>query len=160
VGRAAIHAGAEGRPELRGRFGLGGRQAFVGEAVVRMQPLEVRVSGSELQVTNLLDRALSDCRFADGFSVSVVGSLDPGESARAEMLEETLGPVFTCLLRGALPVPATEGRRAVEESGETFVALYRQPQVEDPDGEECCRGGSSPLAGVPDPPPQPARGVL
>jgi hypothetical protein len=148
-GRAEQGADEDGRPVLAGRFGLGARQSFWAEAAVGVQPLVVRESGSGLHVTNALDRPLSDCRFADGFSVTDAGDLNPGESAAADQVDETIGPIFTCMLRGALPVGATEARRAVEEWGETLVVVYRRPRMADGAGSSCCHDGASPLASGP-----------
>jgi hypothetical protein len=113
-----------GHPVLSGRFGLGARQPFAIEGIVRTQLLELTFEGTRARATNLIDRPLHDCRFGDGFEPRGIGHLPPGATAEAEQTGEGQGPVLTCRL-AELPVPMMDSRYRVQNAGLTTVAVYR-----------------------------------
>ena len=125
--RAEQRADAEGYPLIAGVFGLGRRLAFSGEAVAEIQPLAVAWQGRTTRVSNQSVFDLQDCRFADGFSPTAVGSLRPGASAVGEQVTDVAGPIFTCAIPGAA-VGFVEEHHAVDSAGMTTVAVYRDPR--------------------------------
>jgi hypothetical protein len=115
-----------GEPVLEGTFALGARQAFTLQGFVRMQPVALVTEGTLTRVSNQSSVELTDCRFADGFSVRDVGILRPGQTAEATRLTDSAGPLFTCAVT-PLPLGLTEPSHTIREEGTTRLAVYRQP---------------------------------
>jgi hypothetical protein len=125
-----------GLPVIDGTYGLGSRQAFAAEGIVSEQPLAVTRAGRDWTIVNRSGFTLQDCRFAEGFSVTDVGSMSPGVSSTAHQTSEVLGPVFTCVANDPL-VGLTSQGRPVEMRGVTVIAAYggrtdrRAPGIDD-----------------------------
>ena len=124
-GRAAERIGDDGRPFVSGRYGLGARLAYTAEAVVDRQPLSVTTSGDTTTVANRSGTILQHCRFADGFTKTEIGRMDPGAVVAARQVSEVLGPMFTCDASDAL-VPLAAPGRALEMRGTTTIAVYQE----------------------------------
>jgi hypothetical protein len=112
-----------GRSVIGGTFGLGSRQGFTAEGIVDTQPISLSVAGETLTVVNRSTKTLEKCRFAEGFSMTNVGSLVPGAASSARQVYETPGPAFMCVTSDPL-VGLTSPGRAVRTHGETVIAAY------------------------------------
>lgn len=112
-----------GRPQLRGRFALAERRAFSMEAFAPIEALGVVADGAVVRVTNLMKGTLTDCRFGDGFADDAATTLGPGQTVEAAKPEQTIGPVFSCLLP-ELPVALEDAGRRIHVEGTTRVFAY------------------------------------
>jgi hypothetical protein len=112
-----------GRSGIGGTFGLGSRQGFTAEGIIDTQPISLSVARETLTVVNRSTKTLEKCRFAEGFSITDVGSLVPGAASSARQVYETPGPAFTCVTSDPL-VGLTSPGRAVRTHGETVIAAY------------------------------------
>lgn len=133
-GRAEQVVDENGFPVLVTRAGLGGRQAWSGEAITQARWLAVTDRGGVVVITNLTSGTLESCRFADGFSMADVGPLPPGGSVTAMRTRDFVGPMFTCAsTRPALSLIGAA--RSVDMIGTTTVAVYRDRPASAPDAE-------------------------
>ena len=119
---------ADGFPVVAGVFGVAGRQAFAGEAVVDVRPLGVEERGGTVAIENRSGRTLRDCRLGHGLPATISRTLAPGariEASWTESRDEAPGgPVITCV-SDEPPLAFTEARRPVVMHGETTIAAYR-----------------------------------
>jgi hypothetical protein len=113
-----------GYPVLGGIHGLGTRQPFGGEAVLRTQLLGVESNDAAITISNRSSAELRDCRFAGGFTPEHVGRLATGATVTATQVSPSTGPAFTCTLDGVL-VAFEENGANVVSAGTTVVAVYR-----------------------------------
>jgi hypothetical protein len=128
-GAASGALDAEGFPVVSGVFGIAGRQAFAGEALVEARPLALEERGRAIAIQNQSGQVLRDCRLGRGLSASAaVGTLAPGARIEAYWTsgsdEAPTGPVITCTADEA-PLPFSEAQRPVVMHGSTTIAAYR-----------------------------------
>ena len=113
-----------GYPMLDGQFGMGGRQAFLAEAMVQTQWLAVAGDDRVVRISNRSATTMRECRFASGMSRIDVGELPPGASVTAERIGDVSGPLFSCIASGS-PLAFTEPSRDVNLTGTTQIVVYR-----------------------------------
>jgi hypothetical protein len=114
----------DGHALLRGTFPLGSRRGFLLEGFASLNPLEMKIDGGVLRVTNRSSLEMSECRFVEGFSVGETGTLRPSQTVEAKQQAEVTGPVFSCVLPD-LPVAFSEPARVVRTQGEARIFLYK-----------------------------------
>lgn len=113
---------------IAGTFGLGSKQAFALEAFTAFQPLALIADGARVRLTNRSGAALRECRFAAGFSVREVGTLEPAQTVEAiQHADRIAGPVVTCTLPH-LPIDFSESSRPVQARGIVRVAAYLEAE--------------------------------
>jgi hypothetical protein len=119
---------ADGFALVAGVFGVAGRQAFAGEALVDARPLGVEERGGSIAIENRSGRTLRDCRLGHGLSATISRTLAPGARIEASWTEgrdeAPGGPVITCV-SDEPPLAFTEAQRPVVMHGETTIAAYR-----------------------------------
>jgi hypothetical protein len=130
-GTASGALDAEGFPVVTGVFGLAGRQAFAGEALVGARPLALEDRGNSIAIQNQSGQVLRDCRLGRGlFTSAAAATLAPGARIEAHWTgdsgEVPVGPVITCTADEA-PLPFGEAQRPVVMHGSTTIAAYRNP---------------------------------
>ena len=120
---------ADGFPVVGGLFGVGGRQAFAGEAVVPVQLLAVQERPGGVEIENQSGHPLRDCRVGPALAATPVTRLAPGERISASWTSGgdggPGGPLAICVADAAA-LPLTESRRPVVMHGVTTVAVYRE----------------------------------
>jgi hypothetical protein len=123
-GRAEQRVDEGGYPVLDGEFGLGGRQAFLAEAMVDTQWLAVEGDDRAVRISNGSPLTMHECRFASGMSRAAIGELRPGATVSAERTGDVVGPLFSCVVHES-PLSFTEPSRPVDLAGTTQVVVYR-----------------------------------
>jgi hypothetical protein len=121
----------EGRPILSDIVGLGARRAFALEGFAAdLQPLAVETTGNTVRVWNRSSLDLRHCRFGEGSPETGSRELPPGAALEAQDVSEGAGPLLTCMT-SVPPIPMTRAGADVRVTGDTVVALFRDPRTSD-----------------------------